>query len=359
MGAHPKAPASITINKKTVNLDKCIESFPEQILGERVYSTFKELPFLFKVLSAGQALSIQAHPNKQQAAKLHEQDPEHYPDNNHKPEIAIALSNLTALAGFKSYDQLIVTLENYPEISTFIGNDILPELKRNQNLSEQQQRPLVKNMYGRLMQKSLSEKDELLKAIEKLTLRLSQKNNLSSVEKKFFELRDIYPGADSGLFSLFLLNMVELNSGQGLFLKAGLPHAYLKGDIVECMANSDNVVRAGLTPKFQDVDTLLDILTYETSPVKIQQGDYQNGELVYNTPVPEFQVTRIDLDKNVVKQKTDGIQILLINHGQIEISWGNNDVIYTKGQSVLIPACMPEYIIKSPEKAGLFKVTVP
>ena len=113
MGAHPKAPSTLALDNNNMPLDKCIEMFPEEILGKAIFARFKQLPFLFKVLSAAQALSIQAHPNKAQAEKLHMQDPEHYPDDNHKPEIAIALSNLTALAGFKSFDSLINTLENY------------------------------------------------------------------------------------------------------------------------------------------------------------------------------------------------------------------------------------------------------
>jgi len=153
--------------------------------------------------------------------------------------------------------------------------------------------------------------------------------------------------------------MLRLTPGQGLFLKAGLPHAYLEGNIVECMANSDNVVRAGLTPKFQDVDTLIEILTYETSPVEIQLGELKDGEIVYKTPVPEFQISRIDLNGNTVEQKTESIQILLVTEGSISISWENGSKIFRKGESLLIPANLHSYKINSSESTTIFKVVVP
>lgn len=360
MGAHPKAPSEILIDDTYYNLDELINKFPKEILGQQVYNAFEKLPFLFKVLSAGEALSIQAHPNKEQAKKLNAKDPEHYPDDNHKPEIAIALSDLTALAGFKTFDQLIDTLEGYPEITGFIGREILEEMKSGLNLSEEKQKPFVKMMYSSLMKRSLSHKDELLRAIENLDARLSQESDLTPTEKMFFELRKIYPGADSGLFSLFLLKMVRLKQGQGIFLKAGLPHAYLKGNIVECMANSDNVVRAGLTPKFQDVDTLVDILTYETSPIKLQDGELKDGELIYNTPVPEFKISRIDLEQGVtIQQSINSIQIFLVTDGKIIISWKDGSEEFSKGQSVLIPGNLNSFKIETKKSATIFKVLVP
>ena len=103
MGTHPNAPSAVEINdQEKIPLDRFIKQFPKEVLGQKVIERFGvQLPFLFKVLSAGEALSIQAHPNKEQAAMLHQRDPEHYPDDNHKPEIAIALDQLTALVGFR------------------------------------------------------------------------------------------------------------------------------------------------------------------------------------------------------------------------------------------------------------------
>ena len=102
IGAHKKAPAETVVDGKNWFLDKLIGKYPEELLGSFVQQKFgAELPFLFKVLSVRTALSIQAHPDKAQAVELHARDPENYPDANHKPEVAIALSPLTMLIGFR------------------------------------------------------------------------------------------------------------------------------------------------------------------------------------------------------------------------------------------------------------------
>lgn len=356
MGAHPKAPSKIEIDGEQYLLNRLIENYPVEILGEAVARKFdNKLPFLFKVLSANEALSIQAHPNKQQAAVLHTRDAEHYPDDNHKPEIAIALDKLLALAGFRPIPTLITVFERYPEIAAFIGEDICADMKKVRADSVEANE-LVKRMFSSLMHKSQTNKGELLAAIESLTNRLREKAELTEREKIFFELRKIYPGADSGLFSLFLLNLIRLKKGEAIFLNAGIPHAYLQGNIVECMANSDNVVRAGLTPKFQDVKTLVDILTYDTAPIAIQVASRSK----YDTPVPEFAIEQIKLGAEAVETvETKSIQFLLITDGEILIEWGNEAVNFQKGQAVLIPASLKRYRLKSSRKANLFMVEVP
>src|SRR6516162_10200615 len=125
MGAHPKAPSSVLVDRKQIPLDQWIAAHPQELLGATVAARFgKRLPFLFKVLAAGEALSIQAHPNKVQAKVLRENDPEHYPDDNHKPEIAIAIDALTALMGIKPFDELANSLWRYPEIAGFVGTEL-------------------------------------------------------------------------------------------------------------------------------------------------------------------------------------------------------------------------------------------
>ena len=126
IGIHPNAPSEIKMGDSLFSLTEFIQNHPVEILGQSVSSAFSgTLPFLLKVLSAGEALSIQAHPSKEQARHLHAQDPEHYPDDNHKPEIAIALDSLTALAGFKRFIELQQTLLTYPELSEFIDIDVV------------------------------------------------------------------------------------------------------------------------------------------------------------------------------------------------------------------------------------------
>lgn len=362
MGTHSKAPAAVFVDDQWIPLDQLINKFPYEILGKTVCNIFnKKLPFLFKILSVGEPLSIQAHPNKQQAIELHSKDPLNYPDDNHKPEIAIALDELTALAGFKSYNQLLETLKDYPEIRTFIGSEIVYKLKTASDISEKGLKPLIKEMYSSLMIKSQSHDTELMEAIDELHGRIMKKNRpLTDAEDLFLTLLKTYPGSDPGLFVLFLLNLVHLKAGQGLFLKAGVPHAYIKGNIVECMANSDNVVRAGLTPKFQDIDTLIEILTYKTTPLKIINGIRKHKEMTYPANVAEFSVSCIDIKKShKLKQVCKAVQILLVTKGEIKLSCNQQEHAYKKGHSILIPAVLEKYKIMAEQDASIFKVTVP
>lgn len=347
MGTHPNAPSDVIIDENTaIPLGELIDQAPQGILGKSLCKKFSgKLPFLFKILSIADALSIQVHPNKEQAELLHVKDPEHYPDDNHKPEIAIALESLTALVGFKSFPEMLQTLEEYPEIADFIGTNA---------------RDSVKSIYSIMVEKSTEYQDMLIQCIDRLAKRLSSStNNLNEPEKLFLDLREKYTGADIGLFSIFLFNLVYLKKGQGVFLPARIPHAYLKGNIIECMANSDNVVRVGLTPKFKDAETLVNVLNYEPKPISIMEGMNESGEVEYQPPVSEFQIRwwKLDADEERNKANANKLEILLVTEGEISIGWGNEESVFRKGQSILIPSILRDYTIKG--TAELFLVDVP
>lgn len=357
MGVHPNAPSEVETESGRQSLIHFIQTHPIEILGQRVADTFhNQLPFLFKVLSAGEALSIQAHPNKQQAERLHKLDPEHYPDDNHKPEIAIALDHLIALVGFCAYDKLEKTLQIYPEISDFIGLDKVAMFSKSMGEAKQE---AFKRLFDTLMSKSLDDTPTLEQELTRLERRLQTQKNLTEKEALFLELRQKY-GTDIGLFVIFLLNLVHLNKGQGVFLKAGVPHAYVRGNIVECMANSDNVVRAGLTPKFKDVKTLVDILTYETGDVEIFDPEPTATEFTYRVPVPEFSITHWNLSSGDRRQRyVQSIEILLVVHGQIELAFDEDRMFLKQGESVVIPAALKRYKLRAEETAEVFCAFVP
>ena len=370
MGVHPNAPSDVILDGSPVSLRQLISRNPLEILGQEVFDKFSgTLPFLFKVLSAAQVLSIQVHPNKEQARSLHARDPEHYPDDNHKPEIAIALDSLTALVGFKRFSGVVQTLEEYPELAGFIGPDVHRELRSAQGLSYPEQRELVRLMYSTLVRRSISHGEELVESIAQLEKRLRETpDTLKEEERIFLDLRRTYTGADVGLFSIFLLNLVHLEQGQGMFIKAGIPHVYVRGNIVECMANSDNVVRAGLTPKFKDIETLVEILTYELGPVPVLEGRPDLDKVVYRTPATEFQVSRwkVEPGAGIVEATGNRPRILLVTRGEILVSWesvpgssGETGQPFHRGQSILIPACLEEFQVTSMSPAELFTVQVP
>jgi len=351
IGTHPNASSTLFADGENHLLQDWISRNPDAILGQDVSRRFGgQLPFLLKVLSAGEVLSIQAHPDKMQAEQLHKRDPEHYPDDNHKPEIAIALDALTALVGFKSSEDLVDTLNQYPEILDFIGADQAQNFisKPDENL---------KQLFSTMMSRSLSFPDQLQDAINRLANRLSVSSNQTEADSLFLQLRNIYKEPDIGLFTLFILNLIHLNPGEGIFLKAGIPHAYVKGNIVECMANSDNVVRAGLTPKFKDIETLTQILTYEQGVPEIYKILDKSVETHYQPPVSEFHLQRLDIekDRSVEIQMETGIQILLMIEGAVQIQRNSDESInYKKGDSILLPARLKQYTIKSEESARIF-----
>lgn len=362
MGLHPKAPSALLIERAPIPLPQLVEDYPEALLGKSVMTRFgRTLPFLFKVLSVGAALSIQAHPDKAQAQALHASNPEQYPDDNHKPEIAVALGAATALVGFKSYKEIRLTLAKYPEIIRFIeaGGDagLRP-------VPAPQQRESVRRMYTALMQRE-RDAQALLDTLTQLEQRLQRLPVLSDHEQLFLDSRQIYTGADIGLLALFFLNFVRLERGQGIFLKSGIPHAYLRGNLVECMANSDNVVRAGLTPKFKDVQTLLNILTYELGPSPVMSGDAGAQETVYTTPAAEFQVRRWQLTAGQTRQEKSGNRpsILLVTAGKLTLRWqeaGNaQQQVIRRGQSLFIPACLPAFDLVAECASEVFKAEAP
>ena len=361
MGAHPSAPSQVVIDGVPISLRQLIALHPREILGEAVAERFSgELPFLFKVLSTAEALSIQAHPTEAQARLLHARDPEHYPDDNHKPELAVALDSLTALVGFKPFPDVLRTLEQYPELTNFIGAEVVDGAKDARETPPQEQQSRLRALYETLVERSVAHTDELVAATGRLAKRLVARTAREE-ERLFLEMREKYSGADVGLFTIFLLNLLHLKAGQGLFIKAGIPHAYLKGNIVECMANSDNVVRAGLTPKFKDVETLVDILTYEMGPPSIIEGDAGAAEITYQTPADEFQVGRLRMQPGQERADSTGggPQILLVTAGEVIIRWKGGEATFQRGQSVLLPAFLGGFGLKAPASAELFRVQVP
>jgi mannose-6-phosphate isomerase len=367
MGAHPKAPSRVVVDGVPVPLDRWIANHPSQILGDRVADKFsRTLPFLFKVLSAGEPLSIQAHPNKAQAVALHARDPEHYPDQNHKPELAIALDSLTALVGIRPFSGILEALARYPELADFIGSENCSRVDDARNACHQEQTEHACFLFSTLVGQSILREAELDLSIQRLAGRLSKPSaHPSEEEALFLTLRQRYTGADVGLFAVFLLNLIHLEKGQGIFTRAGIPHAYVGGNIVECMANSDNVVRVGLTPKFKDAKALIDILDCDPGPVSVLASSADPTETVYQTPASEFQVSRWEMRPRTRRREMtrDSVRILLVTEGDVLVRWGveseRGEEVFRRGQSMLIPACLKEFEVQATTFAEVFEAIVP
>jgi mannose-6-phosphate isomerase len=362
IGAHPSAPSDIVVRGRVSPLNSVIEEFPLEILGEDVAHRFdNKFPFLLKILSAARALSIQTHPNKEQAGRLHSTDPAHYPDDNHKPEIAIALDSLTAIAGFRPANEIVAALRRFPELDGIAGSDLVGKVRRARSESE-----LIANLkllYGAIMRHAADE-GELMPVIAAIVDRLSGKRNPASDEVLFVEQYGLY-GADVGLFSFLFFNLIQLKSGQAIFTDAGVPHAYIKGNIVECMANSDNVVRAGLTGKFKDVRTLLEILTYRFAEYPIINREQKADGVVYHTGAEEFEITAFQKDPgfDAMFDSGGGPAVILITGGSLSVQWEEDgewrSEEFAKGESFLIPAILSRWRMSAKEKTGFYCVRIP
>jgi mannose-6-phosphate isomerase len=260
-----------------------IQDDPGFWLGE-TDSERKDLPFLFKVLSIRQALSIQAHPNKKLAEELHRSCPGHYPDDNHKPEICIPLGHFEALCGFRRISEVRQNVREVPELRELIS---IAE-------DEIEAAPLC-DLFSRMM-KSNPVKQSL--QVVALISRLKESLDPSRDEKLILRLSLDYP-TDVGVFAVYFLNYVVITKdmpNRFIFCAPDEPHAYLCGDAIECMAQSDNVIRAGLTPKFKDVDSLLRCMTWRDDLLDelVSEGEHVHENIIkYDPPVEDFLVYEI------------------------------------------------------------------
>lgn len=172
MGTHPRGDARILDNRiSQKTLGQWIAE-NQDCLGSKVKDTFNgKLPFLFKVLSVETALSIQAHPNKELAEKLHLQAPQHYPDANHKPEMAIALTPFQGLCGFRPVEEIVTFLKKVPEFQSLIGEDATAQLKQSVSGDPEAMASALRNCFSHLMK---SEKKVVVEQLNLLVKRISQ-----------------------------------------------------------------------------------------------------------------------------------------------------------------------------------------
>lgn len=353
MGTHPSNPSKDLRTGRTL-LD-LVEDNHLLLAPSTIARYGKKLPFLFKILSIAKALSIQAHPNKKLAEQLHAKDPKNYPDDNHKPEMAIALTDFEGLCGFRPPTEIAHFLETVKSLREFVGSEIAESFTSTIKSHEGDEsdgaktdnKAALQKLFGALLSKPQPELDTATKAL--LEEVEADSDNFAGGGAGPSSGKDLAAlinrlhgqfGPDYGLFVLFLCNLVTMAPGEALFLRADDIHAYISGDIVECMAASDNVVRAGFTPKFKDVDTLVSMLTYNYAPIdeqKMSPIDYAYATLnrtayssgseakLYDPPIDEFSVVRTVLKENGAKatfDPLDGPSIIICTAGKGKISVG-------------------------------------
>ncbi|MEF3108033.1 mannose-6-phosphate isomerase [Raoultella sp. WB_B2P2-3] len=284
MGAHPKSSSQILDASGTPrSLREIIDGDKARLLGSKVAERFGELPFLFKVLCADQPLSIQVHPNKQaseigfakeNAAGIPLDAAErNYKDPNHKPELVFALTPFLAMNAFREFAEIAALLQPvasaHPAIGEFLSS---PNAER------------LSQLFASLLNMQGDEKSHALSVLQS-ALDAEQGEPWQTIRL----IAEFYPD-DSGLFSPLLLNVVKLNPGDAMFLFAETPHAYLQGVALEVMANSDNVLRAGLTPKYIDIPELVANVKFVAKPAAelLTQPEQHGAELDFPIPVDDF-----------------------------------------------------------------------
>jgi mannose-6-phosphate isomerase len=325
MGAHPSHPSAVRLNGEKHFLDELIREFPEEILGRPCLAAgFHSLPFLLKILSCDSPLSIQCHPDRLQAARLHAQFPHRYPDRNHKPEILLALTPFEALAGFRELSEVLSELARCGLFRDWLG------FWRG---------AFTDNLRG-LCQALFALPQTLLESmLQEAADSLANKQELLGSERLFLRLLEKHPG-DRGCLFAFLLKHIQLVPGQALFVAPGQVHAYLQGSGIECMASSDNVIRAGLTNKDIDSEELLRCADFSARPPQIQTGRLlAPGKRSYPVPAPEFRLTMLEQAGLDLAECRESPGILLILQGQGEIrNPDGSHCLAEKGSAWLRPA---------------------
>ncbi|GAA1388587.1 mannose-6-phosphate isomerase, class I [Kitasatospora putterlickiae] len=361
MGAHPGDPSRADRGDGPRRLDELIAADPAGELGAASVARFgPALPFLLKVLAPGIPISIQAHPSLDQARAGYAAenalgiplDAPHrnYRDANHKPELICALGDFDGLCGFRRPADAAALLAGLgvPALAPVVA------LLGAEDESEALSRALaaVLTLSGPQAAEAVRDTAEAVgKAVAE---------DPDGPYAPYLRIARDFPG-DVGLIAGMLLNHVLLRAGEALYLGAGVPHAYLHGVCVELQANSDNVLRAGLTPKHIDVPELLRVVEFAScapAPLRPVAVDGTPGEELYPVPIDEFRLSRFVLDREARTVDGSAAQILLCTDGAVRLTGADGGVLdLARGESAFLPATGAATRLDGPG-ATVFRATV-
>ncbi|MCW2579267.1 MAG: manA, partial [Blastococcus sp.] len=337
MGAHPDAPSVLSDGRP---LDKAIEAEPGALLGAEVQERFgTRLPFLMKVLAADRPLSLQAHPTNEQARAgfdaeeaagvPHDEPTRTFKDPFHKPELLLALTPFEALCGFRPVEESLHCLAKLQ----------VPELKPTIAALA---RGGLRAAIPQLIALSPELRGLLVTAVATAAARFVAAHDPEFINTYRWaaSLAETYPG-DPGVVISLMCNHLRLAPGEAVFLPAGNLHAYLSGAGVEVMASSDNVLRGGLTAKYVDLAALIEVLDFADGRVPVLHPVLGPGGLRYPVPVDDFDLTRIQLDRQTGSLTTRGPQLLLCTEGTAVLTSPDGEVTVPQGGSAFVPAGTP------------------
>ncbi|MBF9073331.1 mannose-6-phosphate isomerase, class I [Streptacidiphilus fuscans] len=364
MGAHSGAPSGVDRGHGAQTLDQVIAADPERELGAATVRRFgPTLPFLFKVLAAGEPLSVQVHPDLAQAQAGFAAEEargiplsareRNYRDANHKPEMLCALDEFTGVCGFRRPERTAALLDRLGVPGLRPVADVLRAKPEPEALREAL--TLVLTLDQASVPALVAETAE---ALRRLAAEAASDEAEAVAFADYAALADYYPN-DPGLLSALLLNHVVLRPGQAIYLGAGVPHAYFRGLGVELMANSDNVLRAGLTPKHIDVPELLAVVRFEATDPSVVPSESvpgNPGEQLYPVPIDEFRLSRYELGEWPLPTGTP--QIVLCTSGEATLTdAAGQRLTLSPGQSCFIPADNPA-VTATGSATTIFRATV-
>jgi mannose-6-phosphate isomerase len=362
MGAHEKLPSEILQSDgATLALDRLIQDQSDKILGSHVAQRYGRLPYLFKILDVREMLSIQVHPNKAEAEIGFAQEnmlgipltaPErNYKDNNHKPELQLALSDFWLLHAFRPEDQILKVLNEVPEF-----HSLIPVFAHGG----------YRGLYKHLMEMPSKQVASLLLPLEQRILQQYEVGMLEKTSPDYWAAKAIKDRSedayDRGIFSIYLFNLIKLEPGSAIFQDAGIPHADLEGQAIEIMANSDNVIRGGLTPKHVDVPQLLKLTTFQGITPTIVEGKEESTphEFFYRSPGRDFGISKIVLKKGERYENISySTEIMLLYSGESMFATLDKDIGVKKGESILIPAQKNYRLQALSDEVVIFKAFIP
>jgi mannose-6-phosphate isomerase len=369
LGANPGDPAFLEDPDGEVSLLQAVVADPEGQLGAAARARFGDaLPFLLKVLAAEEPLSLQAHPSSEQAAEGYLREERlgipvnspvrNYRDSSHKPELLVALQQFEVLAGFRPAAHTIELLR------ALAVSDLDPFIDL---LNDQSDADGLRALFTTWITAPQPDVDVLVTAVldGAINYLSSGATEFAAVAKTVLELGEQYPG-DAGVLAALLLNRITLRPGEGIFLSAGNLHAYLRGVGLEVMANSDNVLRGGLTPKHVDVPELLRVLNFNpTTESQLHAPTHPDGlASFYDTPTAEFAASMLTLGDDQIGHEVDapsrhdGPQILLCVEGATAVHGKGGALMLTRGAAAWVAADDGPIRLVAHEPTKIFRATV-
>jgi mannose-6-phosphate isomerase len=341
MGVHPGGPSETEFRGMPISLAELINKDPEGYLGKAAAEQFGALPFLFKLLAAAKPLSIQAHPNTEQAERGFEREnragiPRDAPDRNyrdasHKPEILCALSPFTAMCGFREPEDILRDLEKFRShapASLKSGLAPLEEALEKTSISG-----ALKAFLTTLFGLSAQTRRDLTGYIKEF-----RPHENAGAGKYMARFAELYPG-DPAVIAPLYLNLLELEPGEAIYLDAGILHAYIEGFGVELMANSDNVLRGGLTPKHIDVPELMNVLDFSPRrPRILKPEEPAPAYYTYASPCGEFALSVMTGRGGETPFPERGPAVAVVIRGEARLSTAGAALTLMSGESAFIPA---------------------